>query len=303
MLTIKSRAVRYTLILAIIGAIVSALIAYVQRSTIRMYEQSIPFVSLGDNIKNLTTKGHLWFEELMAGDEGNDLDRDLLALFKSSREILESALNGSETELGNFEKSEDREINVLLKKGIDDLDLLIKATVARWEFRKKSLAHADKDSVSSGEEAGGNLDMQFDATYERIQESMDKLVNHVNMTVSNKSSYFNILSWVSIWFTTIVFIILCQQLFRIQSRSDKLKNESAAQLEFETKRVSVMSRIIDAISTGNYAVDLGEADKQDGLTATLLNMQDKLKQNAETEHQRNWATSGLAQIGDILRAN
>jgi GAF domain-containing protein len=303
MLNIKSRAVRYTLILAVIGVIVSSLITYVQRSTVRTYEQSLPFISLGDNIKNRTTKGHLWFEELMAGDDGNDIDRDVLSLFKSSREILEGAMNGSETELGKFEKSSDGEINILLKKGIDDLDLLIKATLDRWEFRKQSLSTVGVDSISKGEEAGGDLDSKFDATYERVQESMDQLVNHVNKTVTEDSIYFNTLSWISIFFTSVVFVILCQQLFRVQSRSDKLTDESKAQLEFETKRVTTMSSIIDAISAGNYNVDLGKADAQDNLTATLLTMRDRLKENAEIERQRNWATSGLAQIGDILRAN
>lgn len=301
MINTKSHAVRYTVILAIIGVIVSALITFVQRSTVSTYEQSLPFVSLGDNIKNRTTKGHLWFEELMAGDEGNDIDRDVLALFKSSRQILEGAMNGTETELGKFKKSDDEEINILINKGIDELDLLIDATIGRWEFREKSLSKSD--SVSTGEEAGGDLDTKFDATYERVQDSMDKLVNHVNKTVYEDSNNLNILSWISIMFTSAVFILLCFQLFRVQNRSDKLTNESKVQLEFETRRVGAMSSIIDAISGGNYDADLGDVDKKDNLTATLLNMRDKLKTNAEVERQRNWATSGLAQIGDILRAN
>lgn len=93
---VKSRAFRYTVILAVIGLILTSLVSYVERSTIATYARNLPFVSLGDNIKNRTTKGHLWFDELMAGDEGNDIDRDVLSLFISSKAILEAALNGVE---------------------------------------------------------------------------------------------------------------------------------------------------------------------------------------------------------------
>lgn len=301
-MSIKSRAFRYTAILAVIGLILSCLVAYVERSTLDTYARNLPFVSLGDNIKNRSTKGHLWFEELMAGDEGNDIDRDVLSLFVSSKAILTGAMNGTETELGVFHKSDDPKINKLLKNGIEQLDLLIGATKGRWNFRQQSMTLATGAS-GSGEEAGGNLDVEFDTKYEKVQESMDLLIEYINETVHTDSRYLNSLSWVSIILMGVVFVTLCLQLFRVQNRSDILSIESTAQLEREIKRVSSMSGFIDAVSAGNYDIELTQSDKVDNLTKTLLNMRDKLKQNAESDRQRNWGTEGLAQIGEILRSN
>ena len=299
----KTRAFRYTIILASIGLMVTILIAYVERSTLRTYERNLPFISLGDNIKNRTTKGHLWFEELMAGDDSNDIERDVLSLFRSSREILDGALNGSQTEMGKFEKSSDETTNQLIAKGIADLDVLIDATNARWAFNQKTLANKDSAATSTGEEAGGDLDQQFDATYEKVQDSMDKLVELVDQNVSADSKYLSNLSWFSIFLMVIIFVVLSYQLFGMQSRNDKMTRDSIAQLERETQRVASMSGFIEAVSSGNYEIELNNSDKDDNLTNTLLTMRNKLKQNGDDDRKRNWNTSGLAQIGEILRAN
>ena len=76
-----SKALRYTLIFAAVGVITLFLIVYVQRNTIFTYNKNLPYISLGDNIKNRTTKAHLWFEELMAVDNSINFDKDVLVLF------------------------------------------------------------------------------------------------------------------------------------------------------------------------------------------------------------------------------
>ncbi len=38
-----------------------------------------------------------------------------------------------------------------------------------------------------------------------------------------------------------------------------------------------------------------------GLSQSLIGMRDKLRENADSDRKRNWATSGLAQIGELLR--
>src|SRR5690349_14545095 len=110
----KSMAVRYTSSLAIMGMIIILLLVYVNQNMQNTYEQNVPYVNLGDNLKNRTTKGHLWFEEAMAGDEGVDFEKDVIQIFSSSRDILQGAYDGKETELGSFKLS-DEETQAILK--------------------------------------------------------------------------------------------------------------------------------------------------------------------------------------------
>src|SRR5688572_15893301 len=104
-----SNAFRYTLIFAAVGLVTLALMIYVQRSILNTYDRNLPYINLGDHIKNRTTKAHLWFEELLAGDQSIKFDQDVLAQLKISQQILQGAYDGSATEIGTFEKTNDEE--------------------------------------------------------------------------------------------------------------------------------------------------------------------------------------------------
>src|SRR5687767_4577933 len=113
----KKKSIRYTIVLAIIGVAISLLGLYVSENTQNTYERNLPYVTLGDNLKTKTTKAHLWFEEIMAGDNSIDFEKDVVSLLNNSRSLLQDAYDGKENELGKFEIS-DEEINVLLKEAI-----------------------------------------------------------------------------------------------------------------------------------------------------------------------------------------
>src|SRR5688572_13474362 len=98
-----SKALRYTGVFVLISVIISILIIYVERNTLSTYQRNLPYLILGDNVKNRVTKGHLWFEEVMSGDRTSSFQRDVIPLFTSSYNILQGAYKGQETELGNFE--------------------------------------------------------------------------------------------------------------------------------------------------------------------------------------------------------
>jgi hypothetical protein len=63
----KSNSFRYTVLLALVGIVITVLVFYVMRNTQNTYNRNLPYVKLGDNLKNRTTQAHLWFEEVMAG--------------------------------------------------------------------------------------------------------------------------------------------------------------------------------------------------------------------------------------------
>src|SRR6478609_1755241 len=105
----------------IIGLFISIFVHYTSNLIIETYQKNLPYISLGDNIKNKTTKGHLWFEEYMAGDEGNDFQKDILANFTGSKEIIQKAMNGGKTSMGEFEVCTDPALRSLFEKTIVDI--------------------------------------------------------------------------------------------------------------------------------------------------------------------------------------
>jgi PAS domain S-box-containing protein len=310
----RNRALKYTIAFAVIAFIISLLIAYVQRNTVNTYEYNMPYITLGDNIKNRTTRAHLWFEELMAGDASREFQRDVIQPLNASRAILQSAYDGKENELGNFNKPVDEETKAYLKEAVVGIDKLVEAATERYSLKEQSSAEVPVTTITdstmmtsepvvntSGAEAGGALDDKFDTYYETFQQKMDQLINHVNANVKSDSAYLNTFSWVSIGLLVLAFATLCILLFRIQRGNDAMTNDSKRRLEQQGRAVSSLTNFIEAISSGNYSVDIAMENDEGNLSHTLITMRDKLRNNAEEDRKRNWSNTGLAQIGEILR--
>ncbi len=296
----KKKGVQYTVILASIGVAITLLVLYVSRNMQNTHERNLPYVKLADNLKNKTTKAHLWMEEAMAGDQRVDFDKDVLPLLTSSRDILQGAYDGKETELGIFTIS-DEETSVLLKEAIVGVENLITSAQQRWDIKiENATAQNDSTTVDSGENAGGKLDQEFDLAYEGLQTTFDRIVTHVDKRIKADSSLLTVLSWVSAVLIFGVFGVLCFFMFRILRGNEKLAVEGKRKLEDETKRVERLSSFIESVSTGNYSIEI---DSTDELSNKLISMRDTLRNNSEEDQRRNWATSGLAQIGDILRSS
>jgi hypothetical protein len=295
-----SFSVRYTIYLAVTGLFITLLVWYVNQNTQNTYQKNLPYVTLGDNLKTKTTKGHLWFEELMAGDQSIDFEKDIIVSFNSSRALLQDAYDGKENELGKFEIA-DEETSALIKEAIIGVENLTAAARQRWDFKKQNaVAQTDSTTVDSGEGAGGKLDQQFDATFEGLQMTLDKLVTHVNKKVQADASFLSILSWVLFVLIFVIFAVLCFFVYRLLRGNEKLVLSGEQRLNDETKRVEKLSSFIESVSTGNYAIDI---DSTDELSTKLINMRDTLRNNADEDQRRNWATSGLAEIGEILRSS
>ncbi len=290
-----TKALRYTVIFATIGIVTTFLVVYVQRNTINTYNKNLPYISLGDNIKNRTTKAHLWFEELLAGDNSLKFEGDILPMFTSSQQILQGAYDGTSTELGTFQKTNDEETRAILKESIIAIEALTNSAKERYATHQVNAGTTDQ--------AGGTLDQQFDASYDSFQKSMEKLVAHVGMNVSRDTASLNTLSWVSSGLVLVSMVILTLLINRLQSGNDHLQTESKKKLDEETERVSTLTTFIEAVSAGNYDIQLEAKSEDDNLSTTLINMRDKLKTNAEDDRKRNWSTTGLAQIGEILRSS
>lgn len=309
------------IIVAIIGSAISLLVAVMSDNTIDTFEKNQPYISLGDNVKNKTTKAHLWFEELMAGDNGIDFHKDVLNMMSNSEQILNMAIkSGDDEELGHFDVCDDKELMKIIEKAIADLDHLITITNQRYSNKQKQdnkiailksiqqktdstgLSIQDQNAVeSTGEEAGGDLDQEFDAAYEEVQTDMDKMDEHVDFVVATASASAKTNNRMLI--LSIVLLSLCVSYFmyKFQTRADKLAQESNNRMEHENIRLERLNAFVQQISSGDFSNNLDTGIKDDALANALNEMKEKLKTNINEEEKRNWTNVGLAKLGEILR--
>lgn len=290
-----TKALRLTILFAAVGLITAAVAVYVTRSIHASYGRFIPLSRLADHVKNKTTSAHLWFEELLAGDEGVVFENDVMKNLTSSQSILQAAYDGKSTELGYFEKG-DEQTRVLMKQSLVQLDNLITSARVRWEGRAATAQDTVVMSTASNE-----ADDQFDEEFRKFQKSLDDLNNHVRVTSTRETSSLGLLSWLMVAVVILAFVFVIVLAFRNMSSAEKAAKERDKLFNEETSRVQMLTSFIESVSGGNYDVDLSHSSESEALTATLVTMRDKLKKNAEDDRKRNWSTSGLAQVGEILR--
>lgn len=297
----RSKTFVITSVLSIGSILLTALIIFVERNTISTYEENRPYLVLGEYMKNLSTKSHLWFEEAMAGDNSIDVNNDVFQQLNKCLEMLASAKEGRETELGRFYKSNDQQTITALNESIQNVENLLSSAKQRWNFKIEHEAlRSDSTQLATGEQAGGKLDQEFDAAYEELQTTFERLTSIVNKKVETDSGFLNSLSWVSIVLIAFTLGILCFYIYRILKGNDGLMHESSVQLDEEAKRVQTLTAFLEKVSNGNFEMELDTANE---LNARLLAIRNKLKDNADEETRRNWSTTGLAQIGEILRGS
>lgn len=288
-----SKALRYSFLIAAVGIPVTFLIIYVQRATLHTYHQNLPVILLGDHIKNRSTQANLWFEELIAGDTDLNFERDVLSLLISCQQLLQTAYDGGDTELGTFNKPSDEETKALIKQATVNIDKLIEAAKDRWQ--------ANKQNTDATGQAAGVEDQRFDQLYQTFQISVDRMVSYLRTNTAADADNVNMFSWITSGVVIMSFVFLSLFIYRKQNRNDLIQGENQRRLEEESKRVNTMTQFIEAVSGGNYDIELKASSAHDSLTTTLVNMRDTLKRNSEEDKRRNWSTSGLAQIGEILR--
>mgnify|MGYP000026377525 CR=1 FL=1 len=275
-----TKASRYTLLFSSVCLVIALFVIYVQQSAIRTYEKSLLLVRLGPHVKSSTSGAVLTYQSIISGNKSQDLEQNVIAPFQSAIELLQGAYNGLPTGLGTFSKPSDEDILALLKEAIIDAEML------------PGLA---REGLSSG------TDSKLLAGAAALHSRLDRLSAVLDSEVQRDSADARSMTWLSAFLLLAGFGILSAILYRTQRHSDRHIQENSAKLQQETKRVETLSQFIEAVSAGNYDIELQSENEDDSLTATLVNMRNTLRKNGDDDRKRNWTTTGLAQIGEILR--
>jgi methyl-accepting chemotaxis protein len=121
---------------------------------------------LGDaamEIKLTATEAHLIFEEIMAGDETEDI-KQVLSLLEQTQFYANAILNGAENEKGRFYATESPDVRAKIESVRAKVDAFIEATHKRY---------AQRISASG---VGTGADEAFDALYHGAQKELDALI-------------------------------------------------------------------------------------------------------------------------------
>jgi putative methionine-R-sulfoxide reductase with GAF domain len=252
----------------------------------------------------------LKLEQAIDGSTDVDYRKDVVTSLTNSKKILQGVLDGQETEIGKFWVTGDEETIAILKKSIIDLENLMALADQRWEARHQTTVVEqpvfESDSMDAEVPAPiapsgpSPLDLKFNASYSDLLLAFDGLADHLNKKVKADAKFLSVLSWISVVLIFVIFSLVGFFMYRILNRNEKLIGEGKQKLDEETQRVDTLSNFIQAVSAGDYSIEIASTDD---LSNRLITMRDTLRNNAEEDKRRNWATSGEAQIGEILRAS
>jgi hypothetical protein len=221
-------------------------------------------------------------EALRNATDGDDLN-DVKQSLQSYHNVLNAFYEGKETGKGTFRID-------------DELRLTTKETIGSLEiFQNEIITRTAKGTTDESEWiaiAGREVISQARRLHEIIE-----------MEIEEDNRFINMLSWYSVALLIMGFIVLNLFMIRYMRRTQLALRESEKNLASESDRVSSLSGFIESVSKGEYNIQLESKGADDHLTDTLISMRESLKGNAETERRRNWSTSGIAKIGEILRSS
>lgn len=128
-----------------------------------------PLSKASMEIRTDATRAHLYFEELMSGDDSVKID-DLRALLTHSEAVADSILTGGNAETGPFKGAE----SAVVKDGVAKLKVELAA------FRR---AMDERFAARAGAKAGSDADQRFDATFESLIAATEQTEAGLNTEV------------------------------------------------------------------------------------------------------------------------
>jgi PAS domain S-box-containing protein len=298
------KSLRYTLIFAALALVVTVFIIYSQQRSVNAYRYHLPYASLADRAKSRVAGAMLAFDEMLNGNKTLEAEKEIFSPLANTQALLQAAYDGKASDLGTFRKPTQEDLKALLKETSIAIGNLNDALKDQLNDQKKPTA-APTDSTGQAPAAPpARMNERASATYREFQAASDRLESFIRKESRADETTITTFSWLTWGVVVCVLALLGTQVYRLQYRQEAQALEQTSKLTEETKRVGTLSQFIESVSAGNYDIDLKEnTGEEDALTGTLITMRNKLKENAEEDRRRNWATTGLAQIGEILRSN
>ncbi len=246
-----------------------------------------PYLLMGSWVQTQVDAGReKWSEHLQSGA---DLQSTFAPPLQKAKTALQTAFDGGASEWGTFSEFTDEEVLTLLRQATLDLDEVLAEASKIRELQQlegqPGLAGAEK-KVSDG--------------LGKVSASMATLQAITEKRMDAEQQLMKTLFWLSIGLVVLLFGVLSVWIFLLQRKRNQLEKETSEKLQRDEDRMTQLTGFIEAVSAGDFSFRLNE-NSNDHVTDTLVRMRTQLKENAEEEKRRSWTTTGVAQIGEILR--
>ena len=139
-------------------------------------ERYTPLVDATMEIKLEATTAHLWFEELISGDQSVNIE-DVWTNLDQSEWYAQAMLNGGTNEDGTFLALKDPHLRLQIEETIDGIHHFRQLAERRWE----------KKSTSA---IGSDIDQQFDLAFLKLNLSADNVEVALQGAISEELQKF-----------------------------------------------------------------------------------------------------------------
>lgn len=285
----RNKALFNTLAVVLAGLVISALSVYVETATQALEQKSTSYqilsTTVGEQIAILKTKFDLFHTQ-----GGVSLKDEIIQPAEKLRHELQMSYEGQPNELGGV-LQHDEETLMALRTSVLELD--------EW----RNAAEKVGELKTAGSQEGMSDFVQQAATaHLKISAAINGISLRVRDQEKSTQAWLNILFILSIAFLVLFVGFMAVIVYRVQRNSERIAVESKQRIDAEGQRMQQLTTFIEAVSNGNFDIELASNGDADHVTETLRTMRARLKENADTESKRTWATTGQAQIGEILRS-
>jgi PAS domain S-box-containing protein len=299
----RNRALSWAIVIGAFGIIIVGLVAYIQQQILTTTQETVPFHSLLNTSRDQVTTAHLWLEELIGGDGSLSFDRDVQGPLVAAGSTLQQLYDENHAQLDGASILDEDGL-ALLKQAIYDVEKIGVLADERWKTKiETTIPATDSTSAIVQSHAGDQLDQRFDAAVGNYLSLIARIEDHFGEITDAQILRLTLFLWFAIVVLVLAFVLGAYKIYTLLYTNTKLVDDHNARMEQQMSGVTSLSSFIESISAGNYTVDLELNNDEANLRGTLISMRDKLRLNAEDDRKRNWATSGLAQIGEILRVS
>jgi PAS domain S-box-containing protein len=287
-----TKALRYAIIFGVTGVLTISFLFYSHQRLIQAYNQHSALTRVYDIVSSRLSNSSLQYQRFATSEHNDQFQQQVVNPVISARNLLQGIYDGSETEIGSINRPNEEDFKAALKETIFGLEKLAS------QYIQQDSPDIEEDSASVNTAGNGS---NYLTIHDKVQKDLQRLQSVIQEKTERERGSAITLLWLSALLTLVAFTGITFVMYRLQHVSDKIVYDNALKLKEESTRVNTLSGFVEAVSAGNYNMQLESSSTEDNLTSMLINMRDKLKQNAEDDRKRNWATTGLARIGEILR--